>query len=290
MSVHRTHGRSLRLTLAIMALYMVVEAAGGLLSGSLALLADAGHMLADVGALALSLFAIRVAARPATARRTYGHYRAEILAALVNGSALVAIALFIVVEAVGRLAAPSPVLGGTMLAVATGGLAVNLVGMWILHRSRNESLNLRGAWLHLASDALGSLGAISAGLLVWVYGWMWADPAASVIIACLVIHSAWNLIKESVAVLMEGSPGHIDVDEVRDAMLALGSVAEVHDLHIWTITSGMEALSGHVVTEDGSDGQTVLAEVRALLHERFSIDHITVQIEKAGFAEPEVCP
>lgn len=289
-SPRKTASQGLRLTLLILAVYMVAEVFGGLLSGSLALLADAGHMLADVGALALSLFAIRMAARPATAHRTYGHYRAEILAALVNGSALVAIAIFVFIEAVRRLATPSEVMGGTMLAVAAGGLAVNLAGMWILHGGRNDSLNLRGAWLHLVSDALGSLGAITAGLLVWTYGWNWADPAASIIIGLLVVHSAWNLIKEAVAVLMEGSPGHIDVDQVRDAILSLAAVRELHDLHIWTITSGLEALSGHVVARDGADEQALLAEVRALLHKRFSIDHITIQIEAAGFAEPEVCP
>ena len=287
---HLNSGRGLGLTLVLLASYMVAEVIGGLLSGSLALLADAGHMLADVGALALSMFAIRMAARPATAQRTYGYYRAEILAALVNGSALVAIAVFVLVEAAGRIASPPQVLAGTMLTVAVGGLAVNLAGMAILGRSRNESLNLRGAWLHLASDALGSLGVITAGLLVWTYGWQWADPVASVLIAILVVHSAWNLIKEAVAVLMEGSPGHIDVDKVRDAILELDSVLEVHDLHVWTIASGLEALSGHVVTTESAADQTVLSEVRAILHEHFSIDHITVQIEKADFVEPKLCP
>ena len=282
--------RRLATVLAMQAAYMVAEVVGALLTGSLALLADAGHMLTDVAALALSLFAVWVAKRPPTSSRTYGYYRIEILAALVNGAALVAIAAYISLEAYSRLSTPVPVLGGPMLVVACGGLAVNIVGLFLLNSGKGESLNMRGAWLHLVSDALGSVGAIVAGLLIWKLGWNQADVAASFLISILVVYSSWSLLKEVVAVLMEGAPGHIDVDGVRDSIASLDGVLEVHDLHIWTISSGMEALSGHVVVADGSRQQDLLARIRALVLGDFGIGHITIQIEASGFEESDVCP
>ncbi|HXT19865.1 MAG TPA: cation diffusion facilitator family transporter [Thermoanaerobaculia bacterium] len=278
--------RRLALTLVLVTLYMGAEVVGGLLTHSLALLADAGHMLSDAAALALSLFALWVVDR----RRpgplsTYGYYRAEILAALVNGAALVAIAILIAVEAVARLRAPAAVDAPGMTAVAAGGLVVNLVALALLHGSRGESLNLRGAWLHVASDALGSVQAIAAGVLIWAFGWQWADPLASLLIAVLVVWSAWGLLKEALAVLMEAAPGHIDVDAVRDAMLGVGCVAGVHDLHVWSIASGFECLSAHVVAGDGKERDALLDELRRTLHDRFGIDHITIQLEAAGFVE-----
>ncbi|RMD84604.1 MAG: cation transporter [Candidatus Dadabacteria bacterium] len=283
------HSRRLAMTLALTSGYMIAEIIGGIVANSLALLADAGHMFSDVAALGLSLFALRVATRPPTSTQTYGYYRAEILAALANGSALVVLSIFIVLEAVERLAAPPAVDGPLMLAVACGGLSMNLVGLKILGHESGDSLNVRGAWLHVLSDALGSLGAIASALLVWIAGWRWADPAASVLIALFVVYSAWMLLKETVSVLMEAAPGHIDVDEVRDAMAALPGVLEVHDLHVWTITSGLESLSAHVVAEPGVGHQALLAELRDVLAHRFGIRHVTIQIEGAGFEEGEVC-
>ena len=275
--------KRLAIVLVLVTLYMVAEVVGGYLTGSLALLADAGHMLSDAAALALSLFAIWIARKPATPRHTYGYYRTEILAALANGATLVAVSAYIFVEAYRRFGEPPEVQGALMMAIATGGLVVNLIGLWILNAGRSESLNVRGAWLHVATDALGSVGAMAAGGLVWAFGWNWADPAASVLIAVLVLYSSWGLLKETVSVLMEGAPGNVDVDEVRESVLALAGVQAVHDLHVWTITSGMVAMSGHVVVDEDRWTEETLREVRRLLHDRFGIDHSTVQLEREAF-------
>jgi len=273
------NARRLAITLALVLVYMGVEVVGGLLADSLALIADAGHMFSDAGALGLTLFAMRFARRPATAQRTYGSYRAEILAALVNGATLVAVALYIFVEAFERIRTPPEVQGGLMLAVAFGGLLVNAAGLWILHTGNDANLNVRGAWLHVLTDALGSLQAIVAGALIWAYGWNWVDPLASVLIGLLVIYSSWSLIRQSVAVLMEGAPGHINVDEVRSALLDLPQVSNVHDLHVWTITSGFVALSAHV-TCLGANHDALLRDARAMLAQRFGIRHTTIQIDR----------
>ncbi|MBD0319048.1 MAG: cation transporter, partial [Gemmatimonadetes bacterium] len=214
--------RRLAVVLVLAAGYMLAEAVGGYVAGSLALLADAGHMLSDVGALALSLFAAWIAHRPANARRTYGYHRTEILAALLNGSTLIAISIFIFVEAFRRLSDPQPVQGALVMWIAVGGLLVNLVGLRVLHGGRDQNLNVRGAWLHMLTDALGSVGAIAGGLAVWAFGWRWADPAVSIAIAVLVLYSSWHLLKESVGVLLEGTPAHIDLSAVRGAMLGVG--------------------------------------------------------------------
>ncbi len=285
------HRRRLAAALGLSGLYMVVEAVGGWLTGSLALLADAAHMLSDVAALGLSLFAARLAQRPPTPRRTYGFYRTEILAALVNGATLGAISVYIFFEAFKRLREPREIAGPEMLAIAVGGLAVNLVALAILRRGRGESLNLRGAWLHVVTDALGSVQAIVAGALIWAFGWTWTDPLASVLIGILVIYSAWSLLRETVAVLMEGVPGHIELDEVRSSILELPGVIGVHDLHVWTITSGVESLSAHVVVEEPY-GPEVLDQIRRTMRGRFKITHQTIQLEPAGFEEhhPLACP
>ncbi len=282
--------RRLRIALVLVVLYMGAEVVGGVLSGSLALLADAGHMLSDAGSLALALFATWFAARPAPADRTYGFHRAEILAALAHGGTLIAVAILIFVEAWQRLRAPPEVAGGLLMAIAAGGLAVNLAGLWILHGGRDHSLNVRGAWLHVLSDALGSVQAIVAGGLVLAFGWNLADPIASVAIGVLIAHSAWRLTREAVAVLMEGVPGHLDIDEVRDAMLRVEGVDEVHDLHVWTITSGFVALSAHVVPSD-SGVPGLLGRLTRELDARFGIEHTTIQVEPAGFESCEgPCP
>lgn len=282
----RAKGRARLVWALVLALgYMVAEIVGGYLADSLALLADAGHMFSDSAALGLSLLAAWISQRPPTAQLTYGYYRAEILAALANGATLIAIAIVIFIEAFRRLAAPAPVAGTLMLAVAAGGLAINLAGLAILNAGRSASLNIRGAWLHLLTDALGSVAALAAGALIWVFGWYWVDPVASIAIGLLVIYSSWDLIKQAIAILMESTPPHLDLDAVRGAMVSVPGVCEVHDLHIWTITSGMESLSAHVVLLAGHDAQASLESVRHVLHEQFQIDHVTIQIDPAGQEE-----
>jgi len=289
-----THGHGLQnrkrlgWAFAMSFLYMVAEFVGGWLTNSLALLADAGHMLSDVSALALSFFAIWIAARPSPSHRTYGYYRAEILAALVNGASLIAIAMVIFWEAIQRFQSPEEVAGPMMMGIAIGGLVINLISMSILHGGKDESLNLRGAWLHVMMDALGSVGAIIAGLAIWQFDWQWVDPLASILIGSLVIYSSWRLLAEAVSVLMESAPANINVDEVHDAMTEVRGVSEIHDLHIWTITSGLISLSAHAVTEDDRPDVDVLKELREMVNDRFGIDHVTIQIEPHGFEERHI--
>jgi cobalt-zinc-cadmium efflux system protein len=285
-AAHRADdSKRLAVVLALSAAYMVAEVVGGLASNSLALLADAGHMLSDVAALGLSLFAFWIARRPATSRSSYGFYRAEILAALANGAALIAVSIYVFVEAVSRLRNPPAVLGATAAAVALGGLAVNVVGMLVLRHGAGDNLNMKGARLHVATDALGSVGALAAGLAVWRLGWMWADAAASLLIGALVVFSAWSLLRETVSILMESAPAHVDLDAVRDALAEIPGVMAVHDLHCWSITTGLVALSCHVCIADATRHAESLAVIRAKLHDRFGIDHTTIQIEPEGFAE-----
>jgi len=277
--------RRLTVALALAASYMVAEVVGGLWTGSLALLADAGHMLSDVAALSLALFAAWVAAHPADDRWTYGRARAEILAALGQGVGLVAVALLVSLEAIERLGEPREVLGPGMLAIATGGLAVNVAALFVLGEGRAHSLNVRGAWLHVLSDALGSIGAMLAGLLVWQLGWLWADPAASLAIAVLVLFSAWHLIREAVDILMEAAPRHVDVDAIRRGLAALGGVRGVHDLHVWTLGHGQVALSCHLVVPGAEHAETLLTEAYTLLGSEYAIDHATIQIEPESLAD-----
>ncbi len=284
-SAEGANARRLAITLGLVLLYMGVEVVGGLIADSLALIADAGHMLSDAGALGLTLFAMRFARRPATAQRTYGSYRAEILAALVNGATLVAVALYIFIEAFHRLRTPPEVQGRLMVAVATGGLVVNVAGLWILRTGDHDNLNMRGAWLHVFTDALGSLQAIVAGVLIWAFAWYWVDPLASLLIGLLVIYSSWSLIRQSVAVLMEGAPGHINVDDVRASLLELPHVLNVHDLHVWTITSGFVALSAHVTCPGDHNHDSMLSSARKMLAERFGIRHTTIQIDRDPWDE-----
>lgn len=259
--------------------YMLAEAAGGYWANSLALLSDAGHMLTDVVALALSLFAVRFASRPATPRKTYGFYRLEILAALANGVTLIVLSLLICVEAYERLRAPETVEGWTLIWISTGGLIVNVISAWMLSREHKENLNVRGAFLHVLGDLLGSVAAIGAGLLILLRGWTWADPAFSVIISLLIIVNAWRLVADSVNILLEGAPSHINAAAVQQAMRTVAGVREVHDLHIWTITSGRHAVTAHVIVNDIRESYRVLRELRALLAEQFGLSHSTIQIE-----------
>jgi cobalt-zinc-cadmium efflux system protein len=277
--------RRLSIVLVLTALYMVAEALGGWWTGSLALLADAGHMLADVAALGLALVALWFSARPATSSKTFGYYRLEILAALINGVALCLISLFIFYEAYHRWAAPPEVRSTPMMFVAAGGLCINLVCAWFLHGDHKDDLNVRGAWLHIMGDALGSVGAIAAGALMSVYGWYAADPLFSVLISLLIVWSSWHLIRESTNVLLEGTPAHINLAAVEDAILETDGVNGVHDLHIWTITSGREALSAHVIHAYATSQPELLKELRTKLHDRFGVDHLTIQMETPDFED-----
>jgi cobalt-zinc-cadmium efflux system protein len=277
--------RKLTMVLVLTAIYMVAEAVGGWLTGSLALLADAGHMLTDVAALALALIAAWFSSRPATSHKTFGYYRLEILAALVNGVALVMISILILYEAYQRWSVPPVVHGSKVMLIATGGLAINLISAWILHGRHEIDLNMRGAWLHVLSDALGSLGAIIAGALMWLYDWYLADPLFSALIGVLIVWSSWRLIRESTNVLLEGTPAHINLAAVEDSILATEGVSNVHDLHVWTITSGREALSAHVIHAYEVSQPELLKELRAKLHDRFGVDHLTIQMETADFED-----
>ncbi|MGH7476905.1 MAG: cation diffusion facilitator family transporter [Longimicrobiales bacterium] len=271
--------RGLKTVLIITGVFMIVELIGGLLANSLALIADAGHMLTDVGALALSLFALWFAQRPATAEKTFGYLRLEILAALLNGATLIVISVFIFVEAYQRLQAPEPVETGLMLVVATAGLLVNVIAAVLLHRSAGESLNVRGAYLHVLGDLLGSIGAVAAALAIMLTGWLAADSLISIFVGLLILISSWKLVRESVDVLLEAVPGHIDLAEVRNAIDDIPGVEDVHDLHVWTLTSGFLAMSGHAVVED-ADHQAALDQIHHRMRERFGIRHITFQLER----------
>lgn len=271
--------RRLMAVLGITAPVMVTEAVGGWLAHSLALLADAGHMLADVGALGLSLLVAYVAQRPATAERTFGLLRLEILAALVNGAALVAISIGVAIEAVHRLREPAQVHGVLVVVVAGLGLAANATAAAVLHRGHHDSLNQRGAYLHVLSDALGSVGALAAGAIILATGWVEADPLISIFISLLILASAWRLVKESTDVLLEAAPAHIPLSQVHDCITTIPGVASVHDLHLWTVTSGVIAMSGHLVVRDPADNQRVLEAVQDRLGS-LGIGHVTVQVER----------
>jgi cobalt-zinc-cadmium efflux system protein len=272
--------RALRAAFGITALFLVVEVVGGFLAGSLALLADAGHMATDLASLGLALFALRLAAREPTPEKTFGWRRTEILAALANGTALGATAVFIAIEAIGRLREPPAVAGGLMLTVAVLGLVANLIAAAVLFRGRASSLNLRAAFLHVATDALGSAAAIVAALGVALFGWRLADPLVALALSGLVLVSAWRLVRESVDVLMEATPGHVDLRELEGAMLAVPSVRGVHDLHVWTLTSGYHAMSAHVEIAADADDHAVVHLLQDLAARRFTIAHTTFQLER----------
>jgi len=282
---HRRHalGRDsarVRLTwvLVITGVFMVAELVGGLVSHSLALLADAGHMFTDVGALALSVFALRLSQRPPTARRTFGYVRFEILAALVNGATLLVIAGLIIVEAWRRLRSPVEIDGGVMLVVAVLGLGVNVVGALLLHGHQHDNLNVRGAYLHVLGDLLGSLGAIAAGAIVLTTGWYPADPIISIVIAFLILFSAWHLVRDAAGILLEYAPAHIDMAAIFEELASIEGLHDVHDVHVWTLTSGFVALAAHGVIDDPERHVGVLDEVRARMARR-GIEHVTFQVE-----------
>lgn len=267
---------------------MLIEFIGGYLANSLALIADAFHMLTDFVALLLTAAAFWFASKPATPEKTYGYYRLEILAAFVNGVFLASLSLFVIYEAYQRFQEDIAISGSTLTAVAFGGLFINLFCAYLLHEGQSENLNLRGAWLHVMGDALGSVAAISAGILIILFNWTWADALMSVLISLIIIYGAWKLIKDSVNVLLEGTPSHINLRAVEEVIRKTENVKDVHDLHIWTITSGIYALSVHVVHEKGAPQQEILSLVRSRIHREFGIGHLTIQMETEG-SEDSVC-
>jgi cobalt-zinc-cadmium efflux system protein len=256
------------------------------LSNSLALLADAGHVLTDAGALGLSLFVAWLARQPGSAAKTFGYLRWEILAALINGTTLLLISAWIVVEAFTRFRHPEPVVGGLMLAVAILGFAVNGVAVWLLHGVREGSLNVRGAYLHMLGDMLASGGTVVAALVIRYTGWLAADPVASLVTTVLIVAGAWTLVKESVDVLLEAAPSHIDLDRVRARLESIGDVESVHDLHVWTVTSGMVAMSAHAIVRDSGCHQRVLENAHDAL-QAMGIQHVTIQLECVEMDERE---
>jgi cobalt-zinc-cadmium efflux system protein len=277
---HRSaNRRALTVALALTSGFMVAEVVGGLLTGSLALLADAGHMLSDAFSLALALFAVWLAGRPATPQRSFGYQRAEILAALANGLSLVAISVWIFVEAYRRLDDPPEVLAGWLLVIALVGLVVNVAAALVLRRGQGESLNVSAAMRHVLADLAGSVGVLVAALVILITGWRYADPLVSVLIGLLVLASAWPVLRDSIRILLEASPRGIDPDEVGRSMASLPGVKEVHDLHVWTITSGFPALSAHVLVGRGDDCHARRRDLEALLHDRFGIEHTTLQVD-----------
>ena len=273
------HAGRLALTLGLVVVYMIVEAVGGWLSGSLALMADAGHMLSDAAALTLALVALRIAARPPTEKHTFGFRRAEILAALANGGALLAIAGIVSYEAVQRIGAPTAVDGPLMLGVGAGGLVINLLGLAILSGGRQDSLNVRGAWLHVMADALGSVGAMLAGVGVTWFGFGWADPVASLAIAILVVYSAWSLIRQTVGVLMQAVPEHIDIRALERVLTGIEGVLAVHDLHVWSVTSGRDVMSAHLSLDGGASREQVVRLVHRAMEQDFDLHHSTIQLD-----------
>jgi cobalt-zinc-cadmium efflux system protein len=258
---------------------MIAEAVGGWFANSLALVADAGHMLTDVAAMTLTLTAIWFASRPATSRKTFGYYRFEILAAFLNGIVLVLLSIWIIYEAVARWQAPPEVRGTALTLIAVGGLAINIVAAYLLHSDHKHDLNIRGAWMHVMGDILGSIAAIIAGVLILAFGWAWADAAGSLLISVIIIVGSWRLISDSVNVLLEGTPSHIHLSAVEAAIIETDGVDGVHDLHVWTISSGMDALSAHITHAKSVGHSELLASVREKLHDQFGIDHLTIQME-----------
>lgn len=274
--------KGLIIALIITAGIMILEFFGGLISNSLALLADSGHMLSDTSSLALSLAAIYFAARPASTNKTYGFYRFEILAALVNGITLFIISIFIFKEAYQRFLNPTEVVSTTMIAIASIGFIANLVSAWFLTRNGDVkgNINLKSAYLHILGDAIGSVGAIIAGVIMLFTGWYLADPIISVLVAILILKSSISLIKQTLHILMEGSPSSINLADVKHTLEAIDGVKNVHDLHVWTISSGFDCLSCHLLINDTKDAQIILESAIRKLEDRFNIKHATIQIEK----------
>jgi cobalt-zinc-cadmium efflux system protein len=281
------HANRLGWALALTATYMVAEVVGSLVTGSLALLADAAHMLTDVGGLALALLAIRFAARAATPQRTYGYLRMEVLSALANAVVLLLLTVYILFEAYQRFRSPPEVLSGPMLIVASIGLVVNLISMKLLAGGSSESLNVRGAYLEVLGDMLGSIGVIVASLLIMWKGWALADPIIGAGIGLFIVPRTWSLMKQVVHILMEGTPANVDLGTLERKLVTIAGVTAVHDLHVWTVTSGFDAMSCHLVVGDIAKGRDALREARRVLKDDFGIDHVTIEVEDESLRAEE---
>jgi cobalt-zinc-cadmium efflux system protein len=278
-AARRSRGR-LGAALILTGTVLVIEVAGAVWTRSLALAADAGHMLTDVGGLALALFATWVAARPPTPAKTFGYYRVEILAALVNALALLVVAGWILVEAYHRMLVPRAVLAGPMIAIALLGLAANAVAAALLHEHAGHSLNVRAAYLEVLTDAITSVGVLVAGVVIALTGWLFIDPLVSAAIAVVILPRTWRLLSQAVNILLEGVPAHLNLTDIEASMCLVPGVRRVHDLHVWTLTSGREAMSAHVVVDDPGESERLLDELHRVLHARFGIDHTTIQLDK----------
>lgn len=278
---HNANKKALTISFFLIAGFMFVEFIGGYLTNSLALISDAGHMLSDAVALGLSLSALIFGSRAATPSKTYGYKRFEILAALLNGIVLVLISVFIFKEAIHRLSEPPHVIGPGMMVISVIGLIINIIVAYILHSqgSTKENLNIRSAFLHVIGDLLGSVGAIAAAILIMLFGWYIADPIASMIVSLLVLYSGWHVLKESVNILMEAKPSEIDSDEIVNALKSIEGIEDIHDLHIWMITSEFSVLTVHLIVKPNVDRDLILEKAKRSIHERFGIKHATIQLE-----------
>lgn len=283
---YQNKGR-LKVVLGLTLTYLIAEIIGGILTKSLALLADAGHMFTDVGGIALALFAINVASRPASPEKTYGYYRAEILASLANAVVLIGISVYILYEAYQRFLNPPEVQSKAMLIVAAIGLIINIAGIFILRKSSQESLNMKGAYFEVLSDMLTSIGVIVAGIIMLTTGWYYADPILSAGIGLFILPRTWILLKDAVSVLLEGTPKDVNIAELRTGILKLENVEGLHDLHVWSLTSGVNAMSGHISLATNADYSQSLKIINDYIKSNFKIIHTTIQLEKAGNEEPQ---
>jgi cobalt-zinc-cadmium efflux system protein len=278
---------NLRLVFLITLIFLIAEVIGGILTKSLALLADAGHMLTDVAALGLTIFAMRLSERPASSRKTYGYYRAEILAALANAVVLIGISFYVLYEAYERFKTPPKIESIPMLLVACVGLAVNIIGVLLLKRDSKTNLNLKGAYFEVLADAVTSVGVILGAIVIWVTGWYQIDALISAGIGLFILPRTWKLLTEAAGILLEGAPADIDIALVRQEVEKIIGVVAVHDLHVWTITSEMHALSMHVVVKSEAPHNHLLSIIHKIVTSNFNIQHVTVQIEHEGFQEKE---
>ncbi|HRC08803.1 MAG TPA: cation diffusion facilitator family transporter [Miltoncostaeales bacterium] len=280
------HQRPLLIAFGLTATFMIVEVIAGLASGSVALLSDALHMGTDVLGLGMALAAVKLAKRTAPAHRTFGTYRLEILAALANGVLLFAVAIYILIEAWQRVRNPEGVTSGTMLIVAIVGLIINLISFKLLTAGAKESINVKGAFFEVLSDLLGSIGVIIAAIIVALTGWTYADPLIGAAIGLFILPRTWRLTGQAVRILMEAAPPGMDIDEVRSTIAAIEGVSSVHDVHVWTLTSGLDAAAVHVIIEQGADLGSVLTDVHTILAARYNVVHATIQVEPEGFQHP----
>jgi cobalt-zinc-cadmium efflux system protein len=288
MHAHGHDAARIRIALLLTLAFFVVELVGGWWTNSLALLSDAVHMFTDVGALTLALVTLWVAAQPPSMRKTYGYTRAEILGALANGIALCVVVIWIVIEASGRLRESPVVHSAGMTVVAAVGLGINVICAFLLRPNRQHAgLGVRAAFMHVLADLLGSVAAIMAGVVMLMTGWYPIDALTAIGIAVLVLVGVWSVVREAVDILMEGVPGHVDIDRLRTDLESIAGTCRLHDLHVWTLTTGQYALSAHAVIDGSVDGETVLHEMRRLLMSRFHIDHVTIQLERSAPCEPD---